>query len=84
MPFGLCNTPANFQSCMTAIFSYFCDNIVEVFMDNFSVYGKSFGDCLSKLDRFLHRCEQRNLVLDWEKCHFMVNKGIVLGHKIFE
>ena len=41
-------------------------------------------DCLSSLDRVLQRCEQTNLVLNWEKCHFMVNEGIVLGHKISE
>ena len=37
MPFGLCNAPATFQRCMTAIFSDFCEKIVEVFMDDFSV-----------------------------------------------
>ena len=84
MPFGLCNAPASFQRCMTAIFSVFCENIVEVFMDDFSVYGTSFDVCLSNLDRVLHRCEETNLVLNWEKCHFMVNEGIVLGHKISE
>ena len=42
MPFGLCNAPASFQRCMMAIFSSFCDMIVEVFMDDFSVYGSSF------------------------------------------
>ena len=51
MPFGLCNAPATFQRCMTAIFSDFCGKIVEVFMDDFSVYGTSFDDCLSNLDR---------------------------------
>jgi hypothetical protein len=50
MPFGLCNAPATFQRCMTAIFSDFRENIVEVFMDDFSVYGTSFDDCLSNLD----------------------------------
>ena len=39
---------------------------------------------LSNLDRVLQRCEQTNLVLNWEKCHFMVNGGVVLGHKICE
>ena len=58
--------------------------IIEVFMDDFSVYGKSFDDCLSNLDWVLQRCEQTNLVLNWEKWHFMVNEGIVLGHKISE
>ena len=41
MPFGLCNAPATFQRCMTAILSDFCEKIVEVFMDDFSVYGTS-------------------------------------------
>ena len=53
-------------------------------MDDFCVYGKSFDDCLSNIERVLQRCEQTNLVLNWEKCHFMVNEGIVLGHKISE
>ena len=84
MPFGLCNAPATFQRCMTVIFSDFCEKIVEVFMDDFSVYGKSLDDCLRNLERVLQRCEQTNLVLNSEKCHFMVNEGIVLGHKISE
>jgi hypothetical protein len=58
MPFGLCNAPATFQRCMTAIFSDICENIVEVFMDDFSIYGTSFDDCLSNLDRVLQRCEK--------------------------
>ena len=53
-------------------------------MDDFSVYGSSFDDCLSNLDRVWQRCEETNLVLNWEKCHFMVNEGIVLGHKFSE
>ena len=53
-------------------------------MDDFSIYGSSFDDCLSNLDRVLQGCEETNLVLNWEKCHFMVNEGIVLGHKISE
>ncbi|KAK1604717.1 hypothetical protein QYE76_028390 [Lolium multiflorum] len=57
-------------------------SIVEVFMDDFSVYGNSFDNCLRNLDKVLQRCEETNLVLNWEKCHFMVNEGIVLGHKI--
>ena len=84
MPFGLCNGPATFQRCMNAIFSDFCERIVEVFMDDFSIYGSSFDDCLSNLERVLQRCEETNLVLNWEKCHFMVNESIVLGHKISE
>ncbi|KAL0742243.1 hypothetical protein Bca4012_083756 [Brassica carinata] len=63
--------------------SIFSD-IVEVFMDDFSVYGSSFSACLSYLCRVLQRCEDTNLVLNWEKCHFMVKEGILLGHKISE
>ncbi|KAK1609542.1 hypothetical protein QYE76_033215 [Lolium multiflorum] len=70
--------------CMSAIFHGFCEKIVEVFMDDFSVYGNSFDNCLRNLDKVLQRCEETNLVLNWEKCHFMVNEGIVLGHKISE
>ena len=84
MHFGLCNAPATFQRCMMAIFSDFCEKICEVFMDDFSVYGSSFDDCLSNLDRVLQRCEETNLVLNWEKCHFMVNEGIVLWHKFMK
>ena len=53
-------------------------------MDDFFVYGSSFDDCLNNLDRVSQRCEDTSLVLNWEKCHFMVNEGIVLGHKISE
>ncbi|XP_060190730.1 uncharacterized protein LOC132620008 [Lycium barbarum] len=51
-------------------------------MDDFSVFGDSFDDYLNHLDTVLARCEETNLVLNWEKCHFMVREGIVLGHKI--
>jgi hypothetical protein len=84
MPFGLCNAPATFQRCMSAIFRGFCKELVEVFMDDFSIYGTSFDNYLHNLDKVLQRCEETNLVLNWEKCHSMVNKGIVLGHKISE
>jgi hypothetical protein len=69
---------------MSAIFHGFCEEIVEVFMDNFSIYGTSFDNCFHNVDKVLQRCEETNLVLNWEKCHFMVNEGIVLGHKIYE
>ena len=65
-------------------FLWFCEEIVEVFMDDFSVYGTSFDNCLHNLDKVLQRCEETNLVLNWEKCPFMVNEGTVLGHKIYE
>ena len=57
---------------------------MEVFMDDFSVYGKTFDHCLENLDRVLQQCQEKDLVLNWEKCHFMVHEGIVLGHLVSE
>ncbi|GJU47158.1 retrovirus-related pol polyprotein from transposon TNT 1-94 [Tanacetum coccineum] len=82
MLFGLCNAPATFQICMTVIFHDMVEDFMEVFMDDFSVFGNSFDCCLANLDRMLARCEETNLVLNWEKCHFMTKECIVLGHKI--
>ncbi|GJY72174.1 reverse transcriptase domain-containing protein [Tanacetum coccineum] len=82
MPFGLCNAPGTFQRCMVAIFHDMIEKTMEIFMDDFSVFGDSFSSCLSHLDMMLKRCEDTNLVLNWEKCHFMVKEGIILGHKI--
>nr|GEX36229.1 reverse transcriptase domain-containing protein [Tanacetum cinerariifolium] len=84
MPFGLCNAPGMFQRCMLAIFYDMVEKTMKVFMDDFSVFGNSFENCLSRLDKMLQRCEDTNLSLNWEKSHFMVKKGIVLGHKISE
>ncbi|KAL4333294.1 hypothetical protein GQ457_07G008150 [Hibiscus cannabinus] len=82
MPFGLCNAPATFQRCMTAIFSDLNEDCLEIFMDDFSTFGEDFDNCLSNLEKVLKRCKETNLVLNWEKCYFMVDEGIVLGHKI--
>nr|GEW21871.1 reverse transcriptase domain-containing protein [Tanacetum cinerariifolium] len=82
VPFGLCNAPGTFQRCMLAIFHDMVEKTMEVFMDDFSVFGNSFENCLSRLDKMLQRCEDTNLCLNWEKSHFMVKEGIVLGHKI--
>nr|GEW60477.1 DNA-directed DNA polymerase [Tanacetum cinerariifolium] len=84
MPFGLCNAPGTFQRCMLAIFYDMVEKTMEVFMDDFSFFGNSFENCLSRLDKMLQRCEDTNLSLNWEKSHFMVKEGIVLGHKIFK
>nr|GFA36417.1 reverse transcriptase domain-containing protein [Tanacetum cinerariifolium] len=82
MPFGLCNAPGTFQMCMMSIFHDMIEKTMEVFMDDFSVFGDNFSSCLTNLDKMLNRCEETNLVLNWEKYHFMCRKGIVLGHKI--
>nr|GEW43056.1 reverse transcriptase domain-containing protein [Tanacetum cinerariifolium] len=81
-PFGLCNAPGTFRRCMMAIFHDMIEKTIDVFMDDFSVFGDSFSSCLSYLDQMLKRRKDTNLVLNWEKCHFMVKDGIVLSHKI--
>ena len=55
---------------------------MEIFMDDFSIYGSNFENCLENLKTILQRCKDKNLALNWEKCHFMVTEGIILGQKI--
>nr|GEW12764.1 reverse transcriptase domain-containing protein [Tanacetum cinerariifolium] len=71
-----------FSRCMLAIFYDMVEKTMEVFIDDFLVFGNSFENCLSCLDKMLRRCEDTNLSLNWEKSNFMVKEGIVLGHKI--
>ena len=66
MSFELCNVLASFQRCMIYIFS----DMIEEIMDGFSIYGKTFDDCLENLDKVLQRCEEKHLVLNWEKMLF--------------
>ncbi|RDY00192.1 Retrovirus-related Pol polyprotein, partial [Mucuna pruriens] len=82
MPFGLCNAPSTFQRCMMSIFSDLLQDCMEVFMDDFTVYADSFEACLNNLSKVLKRCIDTSLVLNFEKCHFMVTEGIVLGHLV--
>ena len=82
MSFGLCNAPATFQRCMMSMFSDLTEEVMEIFIDDFTVYGSSFEHCLQNLGAVLHMCQDKNLALNWEKCHFMVTEGIVLGHRI--
>ena len=82
MSFGLCNTPATFQRCMMGIFSDFIGESMEVFMDDFSVFGLSFDACLEHLTQILDVCIKKRLVLSWEKSHFMVREDIVLRHLV--
>ena len=82
MPLGLCNAPGTFHRYMMVIFLDMVEKTIEVFMDEFSVVGNSFNNFLKNLRSVLIRCEETNLVLNWEKCHFMVQEGIVLGHWI--
>ena len=64
MPFDLCNAPATFQRCMLAIFADMVEKSIEVFMDDFSIFGPSFECCLKNLEMMLQRCVETNLVLN--------------------
>ena len=67
---------------MISIFSDLVEQYIEIFMDGFSGFRASFYDCLINLSKMLKRCREKNLTLNWKKCHFMVTHGIVLGHVI--
>jgi len=58
------------------------EQFLEIFMDDFSIYGDSFDQCLHHLELILQHCAKKNLTLNWEKCHIMVKHEIILGHKI--
>jgi hypothetical protein len=64
--FGLCNASTSFQRCTMSIFFDMIEEIMKVFMDEFSIYGKTFDDCLKNLDKILQRCEEKHLVLNWK------------------
>ena len=64
MPFGLYNAPATFQRCMPSIFSDMVERIMEVYMDDITIYGGTFEECLANLETVLHRCIKKNLVLN--------------------
>jgi len=82
IPFGLCNAPVIFQRCMMSICPDFITKIIETFMDDFTVHGDSFDEFLHHLTLVLKCFMETNLVLNFEKCHFMVEHGVVLGHVV--
>ena len=64
MPFGLCNAPTTFQRCMLSIFNDMVERIMEVFMDDITVYGSAFDECLVNLEAVLNQCIEKDLVLN--------------------
>ena len=84
MPFGLSNAATTFQECVFKIFDNLVEKTMEILMDDFVVYGTTFENCLYNLNKVLQRCKDTNLVLNWERCRFMVREGIVFGHKVSE
>eukprot|EP00253_Pinus_taeda_P013049 PITA_13049 len=82
LPFRLCNAPATFQRVVLGIFSDLIHDCVEVYMDDFTVYGDPFEEALENLEKVLIRCKETNLSLSHEKFFMMFTEGIVLGHHI--
>ena len=82
IPFGLCNVLGTFKRCMMVIFSDMVEKTIEVFMDDFSILGNSFDNSLENLRHALIRSQETNILLNWEKCHFLVKEGILLRHRI--
>jgi len=82
LPFGLCNALAMFQRALIGIFSDMLNDSMEIFMDDFTPYGVTFEDALQNLEKVLKRCIQAHPSLSTEKCHMMMNEGIVLVHFI--
>ena len=72
----------HFKDIWWAFFSKYVEKIIEIFMDDFSVYGDSFDNCLNNLKLILFTYIETNLVLNWKICHFMVEHGIILGHVV--
>ena len=82
LPFSLCNAPATFQREVLEIFSDQTHDCVKIYMDDFTIYGNTFGEALENLEKLLIRCLEANLALSHKKCKMMLIEGIVLGHHI--
>ena len=59
MPFGLCNAHATFQRCMMSMFSSLVEEALEIFMDDFLVYGSNFEKCLENWKRYFGGAKTR-------------------------
>lgn len=70
-PFGLCNAPATFQRAVLGIFFDLTQDCVEIYMDDFMVYGLTFETTLQNIENMLKRCKETNLSLSHEKCHML-------------
>ena len=76
MPIGLCNAPGTFQRCMMSIFSDLVEEVMEIFMDDFTVYGSSFEQCMHNLGIVLQRCQNKNLAMNWENATLWLQKEL--------
>jgi hypothetical protein len=82
LPFGLCNAPATLQRALLGIFVDLIHDYVELYMDEFTVYGNTYHEALDNLNKVLIRCQEINLSLSHEKCKMLLTEGVVLGHHV--
>jgi hypothetical protein len=82
LPFGLCNAPTTFQQAVLGIFADIIHDCLEVYMDDFTVYGNTYQEDLDNLQKVLIRCQEMNLSLSHEKCKMLLTEGVVLGHHV--
>lgn len=80
LPFGRCNAPTTFQRDMLAIFVDL--ECVEIYMDDFSVFGNSFQEALKNLEKVLLRYQEAHLALSDKMCRLMCKAGVLLGHLV--
>lgn len=64
-----------------SIFFDIVEHTFKVFMDDVLKFRESYDDCLHNLENMFKIYEETNLVLNYEKCYFMVQKGIVLVYR---
>jgi hypothetical protein len=82
LPFGLCNAPATFQRAVIGIFADLIHDCVEVFMDDFTIYGNTYQEALDNIEKVVIRCQEMKLSLSHEKCKILLTEGVVLGHHV--
>ena len=82
MPFGLCNAPSDIPKMYDGDIFRFPWRQSRGLLDDFSVFGDDFDSCLAHLTKILEVSVRKRLVLSWEKSHFMVREGLVLGHLV--
>jgi hypothetical protein len=82
LPFGLCNAPATLKRAVLGIFVDLIHDCVEVYMDDFIVYGNNYQESLDNIKKVLIRCQEMNMSLSHEKCKMLLTKGVVLGHHV--
>ena len=72
LPFGLCNAPSTFQRAVLGFFSNLIEDYVEIYMDDFTIYGNNYAEALDNLEKIIIRCQETNLALSHKKCKMLM------------